>query len=125
MVSFANTPKGKSQAKRLVECRISLGCSSAKEFYVRFSKNLSSDGGDLFSYTQYQKYESGERLLGRKASIQFAKIFKKNWEWLQNGTGEDNVDDECLVLTEEEKELIKALRRIKSSNEILSATEAC
>lgn len=112
MGSFANTPQGKSQAKRLVECRIALGCSSAKDFYLQYGKNKGMDGNDLFSYPQYQKYESGERLLGRKASIQFAQIFKKDWEWLQNGD-ELKTKDNDFILTEEEKEIIKALRKAK------------
>lgn len=125
MVSFANTPEGKSQAKRLVECRIALGCSSAKDFYLKYGKNKGAYGEDLFSYPQYQKYESGERIIGRKAAIQFAKIFNKDWEWLQNGTIEEKTqDEEFLILTEEEKEIIRALRKVKSANEISSTTKA-
>ena len=52
-MSFANTPEGKAQAKRLTECRLALGCKSAKDFFNRYSNGL-------FSYPQYQKYESGE-----------------------------------------------------------------
>lgn len=78
MPNYANTPEGRAQAKRLTECRIKLGCGNAKIFFEQYSQGR-------FSYTQYQKYESGERLLSPKAAILYASIFNVDWEWLQKG----------------------------------------
>lgn len=112
----------------MVECRLALGCNSAKDFYIQFGQRKGADGKDLFSYPQYQKYESGERLLGRKASIQFAQIFKKDWEWLQKGEEKDVSDDEFSYLTEEEKEVIRAIRKAKEmtsqTNNLSETTKA-
>ncbi len=119
MESFANTPQGKAQAKRLVECRLALGCTSAMDFYNRYGKGKSQDGKDLFSYPQYQKYESGERLLSQKAAIQFAQIFKKDWEWLQNGEIELNtpqISEDFSNLSDEEKALILKYRKLQAEN---------
>jgi len=77
-INNSNTPEGKAQAKRLVDCRLKLGCTSAKDFYEKYSNGL-------FSYQQYQKYESGERLLGSKAAMLYSSIFNVDWEWLKNG----------------------------------------
>lgn len=90
MKSYANTTKGKAQAKRMNECRLALGCSTAKDFFSKYSNGL-------FSYPQYQKYESGERLLCRKASILFAQIFNVNWEWLQKGICSDKKDTQEIT----------------------------
>lgn len=114
MESFANTPQGKRQALRLVRCRLELGCLSAKDFYNQYGKGRNLDGKDLFSYNQYQKYESGERILGRKAAILFAEIFQKDWEWLQNG----NESDEFAFLSDEEKDLVRNYRKSQTANGI-------
>lgn len=111
MESYAYTPEGKSQAKRLVESRIAVGCSNAKDFYNQYGKGKGVNGKDLFSYPQYQKYESGERLLGRKAAILFAKIFNKDWEWLQKGDKILETDEDFSNLSEEEKDLIRKHRK--------------
>lgn len=108
-MSFANTPEGKEQAKRLTECRLALGCLSAKDFFNQYNKGL-------FSYPQYQKYESGERLLGRKAAILFAKIFNVDWEWLQNGTPAD--DEEFKNMSDDEKEIVRNYRKFKKIQNI-------
>lgn len=78
ILNYADTPEGKAQSERLVRARFELGCNSAKEFVEKYSDNR-------FSYTQYQKYESGERLLSKKAAMLYATIFNINWEWLKNG----------------------------------------
>ena len=101
-MSFANTPEGKAQPKRLTECRLALGCKSAKDFFNRYSNGL-------FSYPQYQKYESGERLLARGAAILYAKIFNVDYEWLQNGSQSEPKEE--IILNEEEKEYIRNLRK--------------
>ena len=66
-------------------------------------------------------------MLGRKAAIQFAQIFNKDWEWLQNGN-EKTTDDEFMFLSDEEKEFIRAFRLAKEKalkqNEIQTTTKA-
>lgn len=75
-INFANTVEGKAQSKKLVDCRLKLGCATAKDFYDKFNNGI-------FSYSQYQKYESGERLLSKKAAMLYANIFNVDWEWLK------------------------------------------
>lgn len=110
-ISYANTPEGKAQSKRLIECRLELGYNSAKEFYDNESKGR-------FSYPQYQKYESGERLLSRKAAILYAQIFKKDWEWLQYGKQAEKAiaHEDFSNLSEEEKNLIRNFRKSHTAN---------
>lgn len=87
--NFSNTPAGKAQAKRLVDRRLALGCNNAKDFYDKYNKGM-------FSYPQYQKYESGERLLSKKAAILYSSIFNVDWEWLKDG---DKVELEPVPIT--------------------------
>lgn len=93
MNNFSNTPKGKIQAKKMIDCRLELGCNSARDFFDKFSKGR-------FSYTQYQKYESGERLLNKKSAILYANIFNKNWEWLlsDDDASEIKKQDDMITL---------------------------
>lgn len=72
--------KNFSQSQRLIECRLSLGCRDAMDFYKKYSQE-----GTLFSYPKYQKHESGERPLNEKSAIVYANIFKVSWEWLLTG----------------------------------------
>lgn len=78
IINFSNTAEGKAQSKRLVDCRFKLGCPNAKVFFEKYSQGR-------FSYPQYQKYESGERLLSKKAAMLYAEIFDVDWEWLKDG----------------------------------------
>lgn len=114
MESYAYTPEGKSQSKRMVESRLALGCTSAKDFYNKYGKGK-LDGKDLFSYPQYQKYESGERLLGQKAAILFAQIFNVNWEWLKFG----EIVEDFSNISEEEKNILREWRKNQAQNKIL------
>lgn len=77
--NFSQTEEGKSQAAKLLECRRKLGFRTAKEFFEKYGR---AKDGERFSYSQYQKYESGERLLGSKAANLYAKIFNVSAEWL-------------------------------------------
>ena len=81
IINFSNTAEGKAQSKRLVDCRFKLGCPNAKVFFEKYSQGR-------FSYPQYQKYESGERLLSKKAAILYAGIFDVDWEWLKENHSE-------------------------------------
>lgn len=93
MDSYANTPRGKAQSKRLIESRIELGYKSAKEFYDAYGKN-----GNAFSYPSWQKYESGERLLSPKAAVKFGAIFKKDPDWLINGDKNENLPKDVISI---------------------------
>lgn len=90
-INYANTPEGKSQSKRLVDCRLKLGCVNAKMFFEKFSQGR-------FSYPQYQKYESGERLLSKKASMLYANIFGVDWEWLQKGVSSQLISSNTILI---------------------------
>lgn len=86
-ISYADTPAGKAQAQRIITCRLKMGCSNAKTFFDKYSNGN-------FSYPQYQKYESGERLLSKKAAILYASIFGVDWEWLKDGdSNRQNLSD--------------------------------
>lgn len=80
IINYSNTKEGKEQSRRLVDCRLNLGYQNARAFFEKYGQEQ-----DLFSYSQYQKYESGERLLSKKAAMLYAKIFGVDWEWLKNG----------------------------------------
>ena len=84
-INFSNTPEGKAQSERLINCRIALGHKNAYDFYLAYGQN-----GDAFSYPAWQKYESGERLLSAKAAVKFATILNKDADWLRFGDVTDN-----------------------------------
>ena len=111
VVNYSQTTQGKEQSKRIIECRLALGCKSAKDFFDKYSKGR-------FSYPQYQKYESGERLLSAKSAVLYGLIFNCNPDWLRFGdkNKEPKPDDEFAVLTDEEKEFIRLFRKSKANN---------
>ncbi|MBQ2886375.1 MAG: hypothetical protein IJE43_21860 [Alphaproteobacteria bacterium] len=50
METYAFTPEGKNQSKCMVESRLALGCTSAKDFYNKYGKGMLG-GKDLFFHT--------------------------------------------------------------------------
>lgn len=111
-VNNSQTLQGKEQSKRLIELRLALGCRSAKEFFDKYSNGR-------FSYPQYQKYESGERLLSAKSAILYSLIFKCDPDYLRFGKApakKQKDDNEFAALTDEEKEFLRLFRKSKASN---------